>query len=94
MAIDIYKLEDRNRRSLLYSFEPSEYDGIERIFSKLNSLTGIYIDPYSTTRLYSDHIKILSRLMDDNKELKIDSTFKTLMSEMVKLKATIVFEGD
>ena len=59
----------------------------------LEKKTGIYIDPYGTTKVYPDHQKILINYLSNNKDNEIKKLLAYL-KEAVSQDEVILADGD
>jgi len=102
MGIDIFELT--NKRCCITTLSDSEFLPLESIMDEFQKRTGIYIDAYGTTRLYSAHIKLLVSLMVDyeanlaatekEKFMVTSGKVKTVFSKAIADGADLMFEGD
>ncbi|WP_198227976.1 MULTISPECIES: hypothetical protein [unclassified Gilliamella] len=62
-------------------------------FFHLEKKTGIYIDPYGTTKVYPDHQKILINYLSNNNDNEIKELL-VYFREAVSQDEIILAEGD
>lgn len=93
--MDIYTIKDSVH---LFKLEEEEIDNVQLIFDEFESRTGIYIDPYGTSRLYCDHIKLIYIILEKNesKVLKKNllKVFKENLENAIRNGGNLILEGD
>jgi hypothetical protein len=98
MAFDIYRIEDVKRKNRIFFLEDEDMATLSQVFNELDKKTGVTVDPYSNTRLYVDHLSLLSKLITEqlrnghpNKRLK---AFKDFLDKMIPEGEALCFQGD
>jgi hypothetical protein len=61
-----------------YDMDYKVFLKVEEAISYLKAKTGVYIDPYGTTRVYPDHLRILINFLKDSKDKDIIEFLKFL----------------
>jgi len=93
MSMDIYSSSDK--KNPLVSLSGSDIRSIEKAISMLKEKTGVYLDPYGTTKIYPDHGKILLSIIVNNKEkTKTIMRFMDIINEYITKNDILIFEGD
>ena len=82
---------DGSKPSLLLSDKSVEL--LNDALFYLEKKTGIYIDPYGTTKVYPDHQKILINYLSNNKDNEIKKLLAYL-KEAVSQDEVILADGD
>lgn len=67
---------------------------LEKELFLLKEKTGIYIDPYGTTRLYPDHGKILLNAIEHRKNVKNIISLMKIIQDFIEKDEVLIFEGD
>lgn len=102
MAIEIYKSDNKNK--ILFTLDISIHEKLEQIFNQIYNKTGIYVDPYGTTRLSINHMILLKKLFDkelpnlkshnNTTDLRCIIEFGTFISNALDENKEVIFEGD
>ncbi|NUF78635.1 hypothetical protein GY065_06875 [Snodgrassella sp. ESL0323] len=82
---------DGSKPSLLLS--DKNIESLNDAFFYLEKKTGIYIDPYGTTKVHPDHQKILINYLSNNKDNEIKKLLAYLR-EAVSQDEVILADGD
>ena len=82
---------DGSKPSLLLS--DKNIESLNDAFFYLEKKTGIYIDPYGTTKVHPDHQKILINYLSNNKDNEIKKLLAYL-KEAVSQDEVILADGD
>ena len=95
MGLDVYSVRDKKMENCLITLSNSDVRLLEREISLLKEKTGVYIDPYGTTKVYPDHCKILlEAILRNKKEGGNIINFIGVIKESIKQEDVLVFEGD
>src|ERR1700761_2089430 len=98
MAIDFFDLNDRNCDNLLFQITHSEFEELNEVMLIFRNMTGLQIDEYGTTKIYPDHVKLISRLMSDQLEKRSNSEvkrriFTRILNDFEKTSGGLLAEG-
>jgi hypothetical protein len=98
MALDIYRIEDIERKNRIFSLEDEDMAALSHFFTELEEKTGVSVDAYDDTRLHVDHMKLLSRLITeqlrDGKRDQRVRAFKDFLDKMISEGEALFFRGD
>jgi hypothetical protein len=90
----------QNTTTSLFTITDELYDALESPFETLEQKTGIFIDPYSDSRLTHQHAALLLRIINDeiatNKLLPIKTVieFTGFLEKLVREQIDVEFIGD
>jgi len=87
--IEVKYLSSPNCESFTIENEILLEDG----FNYLKSKTGVYIDPYGTTRLYPEHQQIILDFWNNSNSDEI-KFFCKFLTQSIKDKQVLLFVGD
>jgi hypothetical protein len=95
MGLDVFFLSDKKMERCLLSLSKSDVVYLEKYMALLRKKTGVYIDPYGTTRLYPNHGKILFNSIKHqgyiNDKIK---NFLLILQRAMDENEVLLFEGD
>jgi len=95
MGLDVYSSTDKKMQYCLVSLSDSDIRMLEEEISLLKEKTGIYVDPYGTTKLYPDHGKILLNFIVKNKKnSKNINNLVNIIQDHITKNEILIFEGD
>lgn len=98
MALDFYEMDDIRLQKILFSLDDKQLNKLHDLFEEFRKLTGNYINPYGTNRIYQDHIELILSLIKghlntntkkDNKQI-----FMKIVVELSKSKNGLLAIGD
>lgn len=73
MPLDFYDISDIQLRQKLFEISHADFEALNEALTKLKEVSSIAIDPYGTTRIYPNHVKlIISLIKDQLSKAKID----------------------
>ena len=96
MPLDIYLVKNHEAKKHLISINLGNSILWDSLWAKLQKYHGLSVDPYGTTRLYSNHILIILKFLNEYfKDEPQLLQFKKAMED-IKLERDdiILFEGD
>jgi hypothetical protein len=64
MALDFYDIDDNKQISKLFYLSESDFELLYEALLKLKQVSGLTIDPYGTTKVYSRHIYSIIEYID------------------------------
>jgi len=99
MALDFYEIGDIRLTKRLFSLDDKQLDTLNDAFIELEKITGNYIDPYGTNRIYQEHVEIIltfikSRLSIDREKKTIQSHFEMVEEFSGKARNGLLAVGD
>jgi len=95
MGLDVYSSADKKMQHCLVSLSDYDICMLEEGISLLREKTGIYLDPYGTTKLYPDHGKILLNFIIKNKKnTKNIVDLLNVIQDHIMKNEILIFEGD
>ncbi|WP_295714951.1 hypothetical protein [Mucilaginibacter sp.] len=96
MALDCYHLVDVRHQYLLFQIDEQELVEIEEILIEFKRLTGIYIDPYGTTRIHQEFIELLLSKINKSLDMVRDKNVSrvTLLDKLTGVKEGLFIVGD
>ena len=96
MGLDVYYLSDKKMKNCLISLSDVDVKSLGEYICLLKEKTGVYIDPYGTTKLYPAHGLILLKaiLADERKIEKNIMNFVGVIEESVNRDDVLIFDGD
>lgn len=86
MKVDFYNINDKNRKTVLFSIEESFFEDNYPLFKS----KGIDVDIYGTTVLSIDKTKMLLELLNKNDYQNLFDFLSNVLSENV----TLIIEGN
>jgi hypothetical protein len=90
MGYTIFDIDDQNRQRPLADFPDARISAtMKSAVERLQSETGVLLDPYGTTVLYPDHMKLLLAGLGP-----ADKEFRTILESAIASDTALVFEGD
>ena len=101
MALDFYQID--NTKQLLFQIDDAGCAAFEPVLKEFKKMTGLYIDQYSSTRIYPDHVRLLMNLLDkaanynDIKNEKNDfnnKLLRRLYDDFSQTTGTLIAVGD
>ena len=73
MPLDFYDISDIQLRQKLFEISHADFEALNEALTKLKEVSSIAIDPYGTTRIYPNNVKlIISLIRDQLSNAKID----------------------
>jgi hypothetical protein len=95
MSLDAYLLSDKKMKNCLIKLTDPDLALLEQCITLLENKTGVYIDPYGTTRLYASHAEILLYSIEMQKITNVKITkFKGILQNCIEKNEPLLFEGD
>jgi hypothetical protein len=98
MPLDCYHLTDVRHQHLLFQIDEQELVEIEEILIELKRLTGVYIDPYGTTRIYQEFIELLMSKINKSLDIVRDKNKNVsrlkLLDKLTEVKEGLLIVGD
>ena len=96
MGLDFYWLDDRKKEELLLTLDEGLLAVSQDAFTRLWEETGIYVDPYSDTRISSTHAKIIFETLNLSGDSKHNALckFRKILKEASENEKTIFAVGD
>jgi hypothetical protein len=98
MALDCYHLTDIRHQDLLFQIDEQELVEIDEILIEFKRLTGIYIDPYGTTRIHQEFIELLMSKINKNLDTVKDKNKSIsqlkLLDKLMGVKDGLFIVGD
>jgi len=102
MALDFYDVTDCDREKKLFSLLQKDYLQVSQIFEMFEQRTGVFVDPYGTTRLYSNNIGLLVELIGrclseevcKNVDFELIKRLQMFLSNAFQKGHTLIIEGD
>jgi hypothetical protein len=98
MALDFYKIHDRRYQNKLFQLDEKELDDIRQVLEKFQKLTGVYLDPYGTTRIYFDQVRLLNTMLEtylnDIKDYKENKRISIILDKLKIIEGDILALGD
>ena len=104
MGLDFFQKDSKGKDLLLLTIPDSALSMLETPIKELYKKTGIYIDPYGTTVLYCDHIKLFSSLLSNYEGIlnirekkkfeELTRELKSVLKTAFDYKTNLVIEGD
>jgi hypothetical protein len=101
MAVQFYSLEDRLVKNILFELNEDDFEVMFKVLVDFKKLTGIYIDPYGTTKIYPDHIKLIISIFENylnqlntKKNYVLKERLVKLSDEFRKVKGGLFVVGD
>lgn len=96
MAVEFYDINDRGLSKVFFIWTDSDLQLLEPVLIKYRQQTGLNIDPYGTTRIHIDHIKLLIKLIDEYKRLNqpTNAQWGKLRNDLSSLNSDIIVVGD
>jgi hypothetical protein len=98
MALDCYHLADVRHQYLLFQIDEQELVEIDEILTEFKRLTGIYIDPYGTTRIHQEFIELLvskiNKSLDAVRDKNKNGSRLKLLDKLTGVKDGLFIVGD
>ncbi len=63
MTVDIFAVSDQSQRHLLFQLDAADLKALKPALAELQAKTGVFLDPYGTTRLHLAHCRLLASLI-------------------------------
>ena len=93
--IEMYWLDENQVKKVIYTIQIDEFKQLNPSLDKLKMKTGIYIDPYGTTRVSPEHLKLLISDLTSKKSVILKNLkFMNILNEALIQNKWIIFEGD
>lgn len=95
MSIDFTWLDKQNGPDKV-TLTDSSFKRIEKALNKLKEKTGLFVDPYSDTRISPDHAQLLQTLIIDSCSERTDEleALEDMLRKSAEKSWWILVEGD
>lgn len=96
MAVDFYKVEDREQISPIFSWTDADFNFMKDVLALYQQKTGLIIDQYGTTRIHQAHIQLLLNLLDECKPVEHHAyiQWSKIRNQLSSIVSDIVAVGD
>ncbi len=89
MALDFHAIDDEMRLKPLFQLNYSDYERLQPAFNLVEKNIGLFIDPYGTTHLTTEHLGVLKDSLSGHHQA-LEAFLQICISE----NREIVIEGD
>ena len=93
MSLDFSYLSDKGGIFPKYTLVDRDSSLFEAAFSDLQEKTGVFIDPYGTTRIYPDHQRLLISFLSGSFHPTVRA-FVAYLAEAASRDAALLANGD
>lgn len=91
--LDISYLSDEDNERPSFVIKDAEFKLFDAAFSTLKQQTGVYIDPYGTSRIYPSHQQTLIQLLSKSREGRVVE-FVTFLKASSAADEVLIADGE